>query len=1048
MKKITTTLLCMFALCSQAQTREFNFEAASVPTQWTSPENSVLSVSTLHYKEGKQSLCWKTNGKIPLSVSLTKYSAKNSAFMYIYNQTIKNDTLLVEFMEGSVVRKTAKVLLNYSGWREFNRCYIYDYGGMPEISNVDKVIFTLMPTKESNTREIFFDAVNFDIATNTKRKFGPHMILDYAKLNWDNTTGSFQEYANPIDIDIKKVTQKELSDFQNIKEKLKKTPAKGNEAKLTAARDYARSFAITRNPDESVKGNIIDTKVEGILTTNNNYLRTLSENLQYLASSTINTDKELFNDLLDHILDQGVAEGAPIVIGSSNYTDAQNLPANLLNILPNCSDKQRDGVLKLIRWTAYYGRVYHSESNYRTTLDSDIIYNFLPHFLSFAAYQLTPEEGVRELKAIKRFMERNTEYIPGGGDIFKPDGTGFHHATHYNNYMYAYRTWADAISLFKGTAFGINQEAFDRFKKAILTVYSMSTKGVGYYYSNTFAGRNPFRAGIDLQFSKEKLEALIETGKEVLGIDEELATAYNYYYGRKYDVAEKNLDGFYQYNYSPAAIYRKDNWVATMRSITTKFWGAEIYSGQNRFGRYQSHGVLDIMYNGDDAASSLLRSGYPTNGTGGGWDWNMVPGTTTVHYNSWEQMMPNQTKTDRFDQFAKTKNFSGALSWLNCGIFTTDFDQVDSWGSPRFTPTNLEFKKTVFAFGDILISMGNGISALGDYGAGMITATNLFQGIDAPGVSDNLIVNGSVMFDGDPAQTFNTKNNDLWMVTPQGTGYFVPKGNDPVIIMHGVQSSPAQNGDLTLVNATAAKSYINHGSKPSNKEYLFVAVPATDATKMATLSTSLSKGEYYKVEARTSALHALTYKPLGITAYSFFEPVDGLAYGLVKSVASEMLLMEKYNQTANTLSMAICNPNLRPKTDYIYNWKSSETRTSIIVNGIWFLKSQNEGSNVSISQGSTTTTIDLTLSEGSPIYLELTDKETGINNVEKEGILFEVNDHTVTLFNVSGIVQLFDITGKLIKSTTTHDGTTSFAIENKGYYIVKANEKVTKLIIK
>ena len=154
----------------------------------------------------------------------------------------------------------------------------------------------------------------------------------------------------------------------------------------------------------------------------------------------------------------------------------------------------------------------------------------------------------------------------------------------------------------------------------------MATKGSLHYFANTFAGRNPFGAGITLAYSNDHFNKLIETGVDIKGDNAELKAAYNYFSGTNtYAVDVADYSGFYAFNYSPAAIFRKDNWVVSMRSITTKFWGAEIYSGQNRFGRYQSHGSLDVLYDG-----TVAESGYPT--TAAGYDWNVVPGTTTVHY--------------------------------------------------------------------------------------------------------------------------------------------------------------------------------------------------------------------------------------------------------------------------------------------------------------------------------------------------------------------------------------------------------------------------------
>ena len=98
-----------------------------------------------------------------------------------------------------------------------------------------------------------------------------------------------------------------------------------------------------------------------------------------------------------------------------------------------------------------------------------MVYLLLPQMLSIAIYQTDDAVVVRELKAFKRFIERNTEYFSGGSSILKVDGTGFHHGTNYNNYMYAYKTWSDYIYNLRGTPFKISAEAYLRFRKAILT---------------------------------------------------------------------------------------------------------------------------------------------------------------------------------------------------------------------------------------------------------------------------------------------------------------------------------------------------------------------------------------------------------------------------------------------------------------------------------------------------------------------------------------------------------------------------------------------------
>ena len=125
---------------------------------------------------------------------------------------------------------------------------------------------------------------------------------------------------------------------------------------------------------------------------------------------------------------------------------------------------------------------------------SDYIYNFLPHLYGCAANYPDQDVAIENMKALTRLLENASEYSPGSNDILKPDGTGFHHNTHYNNYMYAYRSWVEYIGKLKGTCFRINQDAYERIKKAVVSMYIMSTKsedGKIQLSANSLAGRHP-----------------------------------------------------------------------------------------------------------------------------------------------------------------------------------------------------------------------------------------------------------------------------------------------------------------------------------------------------------------------------------------------------------------------------------------------------------------------------------------------------------------------------------------------------------------------------
>lgn len=1032
---------------------QYDFEEANVPSEWKAT-GSDLSLTKEHFKKGAQSLCWNAADKATMELPFSKnlsVSPQNAAFFNIYSMSANNDTIYTEFLDANdnVVKK-ATILVNFKGWREFSRAYD-EYANKANAS-VKKVRYTYA-AKEGNGQKILFDNMDFNATVDSKRQYPDMMVLDAAYLSEDNSR-LLKVYAFGANVTPEKATDAEISDYNVLKQSFGRTPI-GNTGKIRELLSKVSAMNIVRNQDGTVSGNAMPAPKELTL----DYLSELSSDVEILSAQMNNPQvKVAFNNLIDHIIDQGLLYNFS-GLTYSDYTNVKAIPAGFLNAMNAYTEAQRVEIIKAVKWIIEFNLAYAPIEYTFANQSSDYIYNFLPHLYGCAANYPDQDTAIENMKMLTRLLENASEYSPGSNDILKPDGTGFHHNTHYNNYMYAYRSWVEYLGKLKGTCFRINQDAYERIKKAVVSLYIMSTKsedGKIQLSANSLAGRHPLVGGTEMTFTKDLFKTLVEVGGDILGtgIDSELAAQYNYFFMEDFysGVNAADMDAFYQFNYSPAGVYRHNNWVATMRCPTTKLWGGEIYSKTNRFGRYQAHGTLEIMYDG-----AMENSGFPKKNSSlgtkvtGGWDWNVQAGATTVHYTSWKEMMPNKNVTDRFDQYSKTTNFAGALAWKDCGMFGAEFDQDDSWGSQRFTPTNLTFKKSVYAFDGMLISLGSNIAASGSYGEDMITATNLFQGIDSE-VSGDLIVNGETMPAGAEAKT-NDSSADLWMVTPQGTGYFLPKGNDPIIIKHGEQSSPNETGDNVddPTTVTAAKAYINHGVKTSGKEYVFVAVPATNATDMAQLAAKMANkgGEVFEIKAQNEKLHALTYKPGKVTAYSIFTAVDGLNYGRLKSAASEMLLMEKPGSNDKLLSLAISNPNLRPQADNVYGWVATPTQTSVVLDGEWVLNGEAMEGVTLTPQSDKTTKIDLTLTDGEPVYIDLVDKDAvGIETVDQsEQARIYAAGNEVFVVNAVGTAMVYDVAGQTIKSVDV-EGAAHFTLDQQGCYIVRINEKTVKIVIR
>lgn len=640
-----------------------------------------------------------------------------------------------------------------------------------------------------------------------------------------------------------------------------------------------------------------------------------------------------------------------------------------MSALPVLDDVRKAKVIAAVQKLLEVDIIRKGDKAILNWISSDYIFNVVPYVFNLAIANPDDQQAIQDLQLLSGFLRVCTRYNVGNKDILKPDGTGFHHNAHYNGYMYSYRTWVEYFYRFKGTSMRIDKKSYERLKKAIVTIYMTAVCAdgdKGRIYATSMAGRHPFYS-TEVPFTQKLFEQLIEIGGEAMGtdLDMDLAAYYNYFFKtNKYSVPAIDANGFYQYNYSSAGVYRQPGWIAVMKSPTAKLWGAEIYNKTNRFGRYQSHGTLEVLYEG-----GLENSGYPSknDNKAAGWDWNMMPGSTTVHYTDWEEMLPNKNDKDRFDQKAKTSDFAGAVSNNEYGFFASAFDQDDNWGSQRFVPTNLTFCKSVLAIDGMLFSIGNGISAKGDYSDKMITATNLFQTITSKKFN-RLSVNGKNVGSGNKLTIPSAEA--LTVINPVSTGYFVPAGHDEITIVYDKQETPSSVG-LAAKPATevAAKAYINHGVKPEKKSYSFVVVPAADENKMKEVADKQTKGELFSIVEMQDSLHIIKYAPKNVLAYSFFTPAKGLNAGEVISSATELLLIEE-KQSDGSLVLAISNPNLRPKMLNKKDWREMPTPAFIELKGTWEAEGNVQGVFLKTMENGNTE-LSCLLRNGLPVHVKL-----------------------------------------------------------------------------
>ena len=84
-----------------------------------------------------------------------------------------------------------------------------------------------------------------------------------------------------------------------------------------------------------------------------------------------------------------------------------------------------------------------------------------------------------------------------------------------------------------------------------------------------------------------------------------------------------------------------------------------------------------------------------------------------------------------------------------------------------------------------------------------------------------------------------------------------------------------------------------------------------------------------------------------------------------------------------------------------------------------------------------------------PLYLRLIDKNaTGVEmETVNNGLKVYTVGKDVYVLNVTGTMNLYDLTGRIVK-TLESDGNTQFTVEEAGCYILRTDKETVKLLIK
>lgn len=947
-KAIPGILALVVAASSEAA---IDFEGA-VPAGWTESGGGSLSISADHYRLGAESLNWTwQSGDVMTASGVSIDSAKVLDFyqhtcdFWIYSDSVAvGEALTVEFLDGSnAVQWRFEVQMNFVGWRHILRSYKYDMENVGGGTNLQNVRFIAPGSGSGN---LFLDDVEW-----VRSRLTRHRDRVMPDITGYLSKTLFHDLENLLpDLPPDAATAAELAALPQIESDYWASAAGSNPSSGPVA--TAKSAFITWGIERSgllIKGQPVDRDtIEGV----DDFIGVLAREWHHEGDIQA---RDMAIDMIEHLLDQGWAGGsAESTDGGSDTYSTREVVRALLLLRNEYSQSTRAAVKDLLQWRLKRG--FFWDPNIGPNKDTDYIHTESLGLMGLVlAFADTEQEKVEDLRGLKQYFERFIAFSPGTADGIKPDGTGFHHWTHYNNYMYAFGQLADRIHLLRDSPFMIDQSSYEVFRDSC---YVMGMMCNDIDFASGLSGRKPNSSSLSM--SGSSYAKLANAGGSFYGqaADPKMARFHNRVWGGDATLlpfgSEDIPNGFWQFNYSPTGIYRTGNAVVTMKGLTDTFWGTEIYSTSNRYGRYQSYGSVEVMYPGGRAASGVDLNG---------WDWNSPPGATTIRlpFNDLKAIASRQ------DEVAQTR-MAGALSADlaadgefgvkgRYGLFGMKFQQkaISATHNDTFT-----FRKSVFAFDGRMLCLGSDIA--NDDGTNE-TATILFQGA-LPSTSTPTNHQGADLTEFPLNSTWTSGSR--WFLDHLGTGYYLP-GDHVVKLARTTQSSPPQSGSGANSSGNFSKAWISHGTSPVGEDYEYVILPESDGAAMGQFASEMAGPvPHYSVLQKNSAAHIVHLTDEDAHGYVCFDAVPVIAHGPVTETTGSALLMTK--RTGDYLLLSYANPEL--DLEFRVEEPAGFVTTDVRLAGEWTMDSGDPRAEI-IPQGNGTTLLRFNTQHGLPVELGL-----------------------------------------------------------------------------
>lgn len=975
MKRPIFLLLALFAtLCGGSAyagiASKINFESG-MPHGFSCGEGGEISVSGLHFKDGRQSLRWKWTS--PSELSFSDYPMLKRSFatkgagvmMWIYNTSPVDADLRFSFdTPTGETPYRFDFHMDFTGWRA---CWI-KYADMPgDHSSKDIMTMRVETPEGAAAGEIFIDRMTFaDFKLHAQ--ITPDMQIPDNNCNLKRTLWHWArlweweqyEYAEPLE----EVTPERHAMLEyaksNIEDILTATMSSLNYINGTIIPRALTSYeklGIRYNDDGTIVGAPLLSNDECNLDSGEIRFYELENMLYAFAlNSYMNGDSKYDDDffrVFDYAIDQGFAFGHGN--GTNHHYGYSTRKIYDAAWLMRDKIAERGKTDEYVKVLAYWSGLAETRRPYVYGRDEllDAWHVLLVPKLVSALMLPTEAEQYRAMKALGVWLSGSLDYTPGTIGGIKPDGSTFHHGGLYPAYSVgAFASIGFYCKATLGTDFAVSEQGRMVFKHALLAMDRYSDFrdwGIG------LAGRHPLSKINRIPDADVNAFGYVAAQGDLTGggkgVDPDLAGAYlrlkgtdrklNAMFKKEGISASPAPEGFFAMNYGAAGIHRRGKWMVTLKAYNSDVWCSEIYAKDNRYGRYQSYGTAPILCAGNPVTAA--ESGFVQDG----WDWNRMPGATTIHL-PWELLdspLPGTLMARnpiRFSGVSSLEGRNGAMAFR----FTE--------GSYKNFTEGATARKSVFCFDNRMVFLGSGIT---NSNSAYPTETTLFQ-LHMDDTAEQMEVDGE-MIDAFP---FNTvKTGDRVVLSDTKWNYYVVRGGS-VNVVRQHQTSPndktrkAQQGNF-------ATAYIDHGTAPSGASYEYSVYVQPSNKEIS----RLARKDFYEVLRRDDAAHVVRDSETGITGYVCFEAYEG--EGTVRGIDAETIVMER-TDADGTLIMSVCTPDLGlTEKSYTTRQESQPIIKRVTLAGSWGLRTPVEG--VSLASENGVTVVSATCLHGLPVEMKL-----------------------------------------------------------------------------